>query len=138
MIRRSRRGGNAVEFALILPALLALIFGVFEMSWYFNRYMVISAAARDGARRAAMAETTNDAVAIAESEVLAYLSKIDTIDQVVITTTVNGTSPNRTVTVQVARPYTAIAGEYVPAPDSISASFSLRMEDQLDDADTGL
>ncbi|MEZ4321455.1 MAG: TadE/TadG family type IV pilus assembly protein [Myxococcota bacterium] len=130
-IRGHRRGGNAIEFALVLPALLALLFGVFEYSWYFNRYLVVSAAARDGARRAAMATEDDDPQAIAEGMVLDYLTQLDDPTDVQVQTEVAGDSPNRTLTVRVTRPYTPIAGSYVPAPDTIAVSFSLRMEDQL-------
>lgn len=127
-----RRGNNAIEFALILPALVAIMFGLFEYSWYFNRYLVVSAAARDAARRTAMVtEDDGDYQQVAEGVAFDYLDKLDTTDGAVVSVDVVGVSPTRTVTVSISRPYTPIAGALMPAPSTLSASFTLRMEDQL-------
>lgn len=53
-IIRSEKGASAVEFALILPILIILIFGIFEFAIAFNNYITITHAAREGARRAAV------------------------------------------------------------------------------------
>ena len=53
-IIKSERGASAVEFALILPILVMLVFGIFEFAIAFNNYITITHAAREGARRAAV------------------------------------------------------------------------------------
>ena len=53
-IFRSDKGASAVEFAIILPILVILIFGIFEFAIAFNNYITITHAAREGARRAAV------------------------------------------------------------------------------------
>ena len=53
-IIKSEKGASAVEFALILPILIILIFGIFEFAIAFNNYITITHAAREGARRAAV------------------------------------------------------------------------------------
>ena len=53
-IFKNEKGASAVEFALILPILVVLIFGVFEFAIAFNNYITITHAAREGARRAAV------------------------------------------------------------------------------------
>lgn len=131
MRRNHRRGANALEFALLLPVLLAMLFGVFEMSYYFNRYMVVSAAARDGARRAAMVPEGSDQQAEAEAVVFAYLEKLDQKGDASVTTSVLGEAPNRVITVRVDRTYHPLAGGYIPTPGKVTAAFSLRMEDQI-------
>lgn len=50
----SERGASLVEFALVLPLLLALIFGLIEMSWAFAQTNDIRHGAREGARVAAV------------------------------------------------------------------------------------
>jgi hypothetical protein len=54
-LREDRRGGAAVEFALVLPILLTLVFGVVEFGLLWNVYQVVTDSAREGARRAVVA-----------------------------------------------------------------------------------
>ena len=44
------KGASAVEFALILPILVILVFGIVELGLAFNQYITITHAAREGAR----------------------------------------------------------------------------------------
>jgi len=53
-IIKSEKGASAVEFALILPILIILVFGIFEFGIAFNNYITITHAAREGARIAAV------------------------------------------------------------------------------------
>ena len=53
-LRKSERGASLVEFALVVPILLALVFGIIEFGWIFNGYITITGAAREGARLAAV------------------------------------------------------------------------------------
>lgn len=50
---RSNRATAAVEMALMLPIMLALLFGAFELGNYFMTEHVVVKAVRDGARYAA-------------------------------------------------------------------------------------
>lgn len=60
MTRRSRRGANAVEFALLAPPLLALIFGTMDLSFVIAlRYC--AAIAADHAARFGAATPRDDA-----------------------------------------------------------------------------
>ena len=47
---RSESGATAVEFALILPLLILLVFGIVSFGFAFNRMQGLHAAAREGAR----------------------------------------------------------------------------------------
>ncbi len=47
---RCERGQALVEMALILPVLLLLIFGIIEFGRIFNAYLIVTNAAREGAR----------------------------------------------------------------------------------------
>ncbi|MFI7580519.1 TadE/TadG family type IV pilus assembly protein [Kocuria kalidii] len=47
---RSERGAAAVEFALVVPVLLALLLGVIEFGHYFNVQISATHAAREAAR----------------------------------------------------------------------------------------
>jgi Flp pilus assembly protein TadG len=50
--RRETKGAVAVEFALILPLLLMLVFGIIEFGMLFRANLSVSQAARSGARTA--------------------------------------------------------------------------------------
>ncbi len=52
--RRGERGANLVEFALIMPLLLLLLFGVIEFAWLFTQNLDVRHGAREGARLAAV------------------------------------------------------------------------------------
>lgn len=51
---RDQRGAVAVEFALIVPMLLLLVFGIIEFGVMLNRDMIVGNASRDGARVASL------------------------------------------------------------------------------------
>jgi Flp pilus assembly protein TadG len=48
--RSSDRGQAVIEMALTLPLLLLVVFGIFDFGFMFQRYEVITNAAREGAR----------------------------------------------------------------------------------------
>jgi Flp pilus assembly protein TadG len=61
---RPGRGGDetgaaAVEFALVLPILILLLFGIIQFSIAYNRIQGLHAAAREGARVASLPHTTS-------------------------------------------------------------------------------
>jgi Flp pilus assembly protein TadG len=53
-----RRGQALVEFALILPLLLILVFGIIEFARAWNQYQVLTDAAREAARTAVIDNPT--------------------------------------------------------------------------------
>ena len=58
--RASRdEGVAAVEFALILPVLALILFGVLEFGRVWSQYQLFQGAAREGARCAAVASTSD-------------------------------------------------------------------------------
>ncbi len=57
--RRDERGAEAVEFALIMPLLLLLVFGIIQYGLYFWAFQGGEAAAREAARRGAVGKPTS-------------------------------------------------------------------------------
>lgn len=52
--RRKRRGAVAVEFAIVAPILVAVVFGMIELGRAFETQNLLEVAAREGARFASM------------------------------------------------------------------------------------
>lgn len=57
-LQRDERGQALVEFALILPIILLLVVGMLEFARAWNLHQVMTDAAREGARRAVLADGT--------------------------------------------------------------------------------
>ena len=55
-VHTSERGSALVEFALSLPLMLVVIAGIVDFGFVFQRYEVITNAAREGARLASLPE----------------------------------------------------------------------------------
>lgn len=51
---RCEKGAQLVEFALVLPLLLLVLLGIAEFGFMFQRYEVVTNAAREGARIAVL------------------------------------------------------------------------------------
>ncbi len=74
--RNRQRGIAAVEFGLILPIVVVLLFAVFEFGVAFWRQQVLSAAVREGARAGVVAITPRKKKAEIEAVVLGYLDSV--------------------------------------------------------------
>jgi len=59
-VKRAEAGQSLVEFAIVLPVLLALVIGIFEFGRAWNVYQVITNAAREGARTAVVPTTESE------------------------------------------------------------------------------
>jgi Flp pilus assembly protein TadG len=56
-------GAAALEFAIILPIFMLIIFGIVEFGFLLNRYISVAQAAREGARVASLGYTTDESEA---------------------------------------------------------------------------
>jgi Flp pilus assembly protein TadG len=54
--RKSERGAELIEFALVLPLLLLIVLGIVDFGFLFQRLEVVTNAAREGARLAVLPE----------------------------------------------------------------------------------
>jgi Flp pilus assembly protein TadG len=71
------RGAAAVEFALILPLLLLLVFGIVEFGLLLNKQVSVSNAAREGARYMAIHYSESGAEANAATAARAAAPTVD-------------------------------------------------------------
>ncbi len=59
---RNERGAELIEFAMVTPVLLLMMFGICDFGLLFQRYQVLTNAAREGARLRALPGYTCDDV----------------------------------------------------------------------------
>ena len=59
---RSERGAAMVEFALVLPLLIMLVFGIITFGRAYFAKVELASAVREGARAAALGKSNGDAV----------------------------------------------------------------------------
>lgn len=52
-----RRGQGIVEFAIIIPVLIAMLIGIVEFGWLVKNNLTVSNATREGARAASLGKT---------------------------------------------------------------------------------
>jgi Flp pilus assembly protein TadG len=105
---RKNTGAELVEFALVLPLLLFVIFAIFDFGFMFRDFGVITNAAREGARIGVLAGyATSDVQARARS-----YATVAGLDGALVSTTaavqtlaVGGTATVRVVRVEVTYPH---------------------------------
>jgi Flp pilus assembly protein TadG len=65
---RDQRGAVVIEFALIVPLLLLIVFGVLDFGYMLNRTTIVSNASRDGVRTASLDGTFAEICTTVKSE----------------------------------------------------------------------
>jgi Flp pilus assembly protein TadG len=108
---RDSKGQALVEFALLLPVILLLLVGMLEFARAWNLHQVMTDAAREGARRAVLADPAidQDSVRAAMWRYLAqfgYDPSYSTImDASTITPIADFKRTGANITIQLALPY---------------------------------
>ena len=108
-LKRDQKGQSLVEFALVVPLLMLIILGIVEFSRLFELVNVVTSAAREGARVAAV--TAPDV-----SRVQNTARNVLTAGSVTQTPTISVSGPNglSEITVTVRVTYTPITGFFIP------------------------
>ena len=134
----TRRGANAVEFALSLPILMMILSATVDYGWYFQQQTAVINATAQGVKAAA-----NDTSADPLSVGLAVASDVWTAtgypSRMVFTAEYDGVAPHQLVWVQGDGDYTPLIGfvgnmgEYrvgVVSPSGFSYRAYFRVADQ--------
>jgi Flp pilus assembly protein TadG len=109
-LRGRDRGAAAVEFALILPLLLVLVFGITEFGRAYFVQTTLSGAARDGVRVMAL-QNNQSAARTSVKAAATSLSLTDAqISVTPATCVVSGLTPAATATVTVTYPLQLLTG----------------------------
>ena len=111
--RTQRRGAAAVEFALVAPFFLLLIFGILEVGRLVMVQQVLTTASREGSR---VASLDGSAVADVQTAVDSYLASaaISGASVEATPTLLSTTQPGDPVTVTVSVPFADVS--WIPSP----------------------
>jgi Flp pilus assembly protein TadG len=102
---RDSRGQTFVEFALALPILTVLLFGIIQFGVAFHDYVTITDAARAGARKAAVSRQTSDPPGACRAAVLAARGSLDQTELESDLSCSSSWGPGAEVTVHASYPY---------------------------------
>lgn len=120
--RRSERGAALVEFALVLPLLLVVIAGIVDFGFLFQRYEVVTNAAREGARLASL-PAYNGQTDLIRAHVRNYVQQGLALDNAAMT----GVLPNTAAAVNIANTtlsYTVGGGTYQIPAVSVTVTYN--------------
>ena len=133
--RDKAAGAALLEFAIIMPLLFLLLFGIIEAAWAFNQQLEVRHGAREGARLVAVNEGTDDYVA---AQVCDRMHFSGDEAATLITITTSGTSIGDTATVTIVAPYDGLTGflDGVFGGATFNSTVKIRLE-QVPQADLG-
>jgi len=77
---KNEQGQTMTEFALVLPILVVLLFGIIQFGIAFNNYVTLTDAVRAGARKAAVSRASSDPAGTCKAAVLAAADNLDKTD----------------------------------------------------------
>jgi Flp pilus assembly protein TadG len=130
MKRRSLRdesGQSMVEFALIVPVLCMILFGIIQFGILYNNYLMLADAARVGARKAAVSRQAANPVALADAAVRSSASNLDQA-KLGVFITATAWAPGADVTVETRYPYKISLLGKVVADGTLSSQTTERVE----------
>ncbi len=84
-------GVSALEFAIISPVMLTILFGIFQFGIAMNQYMVITNAAAKGALTMALSRGTTTPYTTTKTAINAAAPNLDST-KITVTVTINGTA----------------------------------------------
>jgi len=120
---RNEEGQGVVEFAFVLPILLAVVLGIVQFGIAFNNYVTLTDATRVGARKAAVSRFLADNGASARSATIAAAANLNLTPAQVTVTATSWTTPGSDVSVTATYPYSLnILGWVVKSGNLVSST----------------
>lgn len=125
---RSSDGQTLVEFAIVIPLVMLLLVGIFQLGRAYAESIQVTNAAKEGARRATISRNLPDGV---NRVVTSAKSSTWSLDRSQMNVTVDQASPwtgGQNVTVSVTYPYRIDILGIVVASGTLSAASTARVE----------
>jgi Flp pilus assembly protein TadG len=141
--KRTERGQTMVEFAVVLPVLAFILFGILRFGITLNNYITLTSAVRDGARKGAVNRTAADPIGTTVAAVKA--SGVDLNESGCTSTTCNtncsvslcvtvtpsstsGWTPGADLTVTATYPYSISLFGLIVKSGTLSSTVTERIE----------
>jgi Flp pilus assembly protein TadG len=125
---RDDHGQTAVEFALVLPLLCVLLFGIVQFGVVFHQYITVTDASRVAARKAAVSRHVGDSGASAEAAGATAATSLDEDLLGVDCTSDDWTRPGSDVSCVVTYPYSIDVLGWVVASGTLTSETTERLE----------
>ncbi len=129
--RNNREQGQAlVEFTVILPVLLIVLWGIFQFGVAFNDYIQVTSAAREAARKAAVSRSLGSAAATSAAVAAAKTTAPDLhlSDSQITVSPSNNWTQGTDVTVTVKYPFKINLLGRVMGSGNLTSSTTMRIE----------
>jgi Flp pilus assembly protein TadG len=125
---QSERGQTAVEFALVLPLLCLLLFGVIQFGIVFNNYETLTDATRAGGRQAILIRLAASTPAAAIQTVRTAASGLNQSQLNVTVTSADWTTSGSNVVVTSTYPYSVNLLGVVVSSGTLTSTMTERLE----------
>jgi Flp pilus assembly protein TadG len=126
-IIRNERGQTMVEFALVIPILCVVLFGILQFGALYNDYVTLTDATRVGARKAATSRHEANPAAAAEAAARNSAKGLDAGD-LDINVSASAWEHGETVTVEATYPYEIDLLGFVVASGDLTSETTERVE----------
>ncbi len=125
-VTRRKRAAAVVEFAVVLPLLLTILFGIIEYGWVFMVRQSLQTAAREGCRLAVLQTATDPAI---ETRVKSVMQPTGLSTYTVTMTHASDGNPIETVEIQVPYNDVSLMGGFFGTHDyNLAGTCSMRKE----------
>ena len=125
---RRRRAAAVVEFAVVLPLLLTILFGIIEYGWVFMVRQTLQSAAREGCRLAVLQTSVSPYTAVTE-RVNSVMAPTGLTSYTIQMTHATPASPMETIVITVPYNDVSLMGGFFGTHDyDLGGSCSMRKE----------
>ena len=125
---KNERGQTMTEFALILPILLVLLFGIVQFGVIFNNYVTLTDAARTASRKGAVSRNASDPKGTCENAGYAAGTGLKNPGTDFILSCDSSWTPGSDVTVTASYPYDISLLGWVVASGRLNTTMKERVE----------
>ena len=126
---RNERGQTMTEFALVLPILLVLLFGIIQFGIIFNNYVALTDAARAASRKGAVSRASSDPKGDCEAAGYAAGTNLkNPTKDFVLTCSSPDWAAGSDVTVTATYPYSISLLDWVVASGTLTTTMKERVE----------